>query len=288
MTSAGGVPPPAPFLEFRVDRLDVVPSVVGVCVGYEMQVWRCSGLAKHLLQWLPEFALLYSECAGLDAGSAVRRVGEAAASIYNSDKFQRRGEFGEVLLHAVLRQRYRSIPLISKIYFKDSPNDTVKGFDAVHVVAGANGLELWLGEAKFYADIGTAMTEAVTSLKEHFNVDFLKREFVAIRRKIDPAQPLPDGVLRLFEPNVSLDTVIKSVHVPVLLTYNSETVAAHKDTSAPYVAAFEREVLAHRDTFAGKALPRNVIVHLLLIPLLDKDALVAEMHRCLKSAQDLI
>jgi hypothetical protein len=288
MSSAGGVSRPAPFLEFRVDRVDVSPSVLGACVGYEMRVWRCSGLAKHLLQWLPEFALSYTEYAGLDAGSAVRRIGEAAASIYSSDKYKRRGEFGEVLLHAILRERYGSIPLISKIYFKDSPNDTAKGFDAVHVVAGAGGLELWLGEAKFYGDIGRAMSEAVTSLQDHFNVDFLKQEFVAIRRKIDPRQPLPDGVLRLFEPNVSLDTVIKSIHVPVLLTYNSEAVAAHKEASASYVAAFEREVLAHRDTFAKKALPVNVVVHLILVPLLDKEALVTEMHRCLKSAQDLI
>jgi len=105
MSAGGGYSLPAPFLKFRVDRLDLSPSVVGACVGYEMHAWRCSGLAKHLLQWLPEFALSYSECAGLDAGSAVRRIGEAAASIYSSDKYQRRGEFGEVLLHAIVRQR---------------------------------------------------------------------------------------------------------------------------------------------------------------------------------------
>ena len=33
---------------------------------------------------------------------------------------------------------------ISKVFFKDSPNDTVKGFDAVHVVESLDGLELWL------------------------------------------------------------------------------------------------------------------------------------------------
>ena len=288
MTVPTGIPTPAPFLEFRVERVEPPPTVIGACVGYELQAWRCTGLAKHLLQWLPEFALSYSECIGMDAGSAVRRIGEAAASIYSSDKYKRRGEFGEVLLHAILRQRYKSIPLISKIYFKDSPNDTAKGFDAVHVVEGANGLELWLGEAKFYGDIVKAMAEAVSSLEDHFRANFLKTEFVAIRRKIDPRQPVPDGVMQLFEPNVSLDTVIKSIHVPVLLTYNSATVAAHQEVSTEYVQAFEREILAHGDTFAGKSLPQHVVVHLILVPLLEKEALVAEMHRCLKAAQELI
>ncbi|MEN3029932.1 Hachiman antiphage defense system protein HamA [Chromobacterium amazonense] len=45
-----------------------------------------------------------------------------------------------------LRQPAASWIAISKIYFKDAVNNTVKGFDAVHVLATQNGLELWLGE----------------------------------------------------------------------------------------------------------------------------------------------
>lgn len=283
-----GPSPPAPFLEFRVDRIDLSPSVLGACVGYEMSSWRGTGLAKHLLQWLPEFALSFAECSGLDAGTAVRRVGEAAASIYASDKYQKRGEFGEVLLHAIIRQRYQSIPLISKIYFKDSPNDTAKGFDCVHVVEAPEGLQLWLGEAKFYADVGQAMSEAVESLESHFKADFLKQEFVAIRRKLDPRQPLPAGAADFFDPNRSLDTIVTSIHVPVLVTYNSAAIRAHAEVSPAYEDAFRAEVLAHRDTFAAKALPKNAVVHLLIVPLHDKATLVAEMDRVLKAAQELI
>jgi hypothetical protein len=83
--------------------------------------------------------------------------------------------------------------------------DAAKGFDAVHLFHGSSGLEMWLGEAKFYGDIAQAMADAAKSLDDRFKADFLKQEFVAIRRKIDPAQPLPDGALQLFEPNVSRD-----------------------------------------------------------------------------------
>jgi hypothetical protein len=281
-----GFSTPSPFLEFRVDRLDLSPPLIGACVGYEMKAWRQGGLAKHLMQWLPEFALSYSECADLDTGTAVRRVGEAAASIYTSEKYQRRGEFGEVLLHAIVRQRYKSIPLISKIYFKDSPNDTAKGFDAVHVVEGVDGLELWLGEAKFYSDISKAIAEAVESLEAHFASDFLRREFLAIRRKIDPNQPLPEGALNFFEPNLSLDRIVKSIHVPVLLTYDSEAVAGHDEVNSAYISAFEAEVLVHQKTFCEKSLPKQSVIHLLLLPLLNKGELVAEMDRLLKAAQE--
>jgi hypothetical protein len=281
-----GLPQPSPFLEFRVDRVDLSPQLVGACVGYEMKTWRQTGLARHLMQWLPEFALSYSECVDLDTGTAVRRVGEAAASIYTSEKYQRRGEFGEVLLHAIVRQRFKSIPLISKIYFKDSPNDTAKGFDGVHIVDGGDGLELWLGEAKFYGDISRAMTEAVDSLEAHFALDFLRREFLAIRRKVDPRQPLPKGALDFFEPNVSLDQIVKSIHVPVLLTYDSEAIASHDEVNSLYLAAFEAEVLTHQKSFSEKTLPKHCVIHLLLLPLLSKQELVADMDRLLKAAQE--
>src|SRR3712207_6996007 len=60
----------------------------------------------------------------------------------SSEKYSKRGEFGELLLHSVIRDVFHSEPAISKIFFKDSANDTVKGFDAVHVVEVEGSLEL--------------------------------------------------------------------------------------------------------------------------------------------------
>ena len=78
---------------------------------------------------------------------------QVVMSIYQSENFKSRGEFGELLLHAIIRETYNTIPAISKIYYKDGPNETVKGFDAVHVVVTDDTLELWLGEVKFYNNI---------------------------------------------------------------------------------------------------------------------------------------
>lgn len=62
--------------------------------------------------------------------------------------YEKRGVLGEIVLHMFLKEFKNTIPLISKMYFKDSFSQEAKGFDAVHV--SQDSLTLWLGETKFY------------------------------------------------------------------------------------------------------------------------------------------
>jgi glutaredoxin 2 len=136
---------PDPFLEVRVKQLDTKPSIIGLCVGYELGNWRTAQFAEHLMNWLPEFVLTHAEIEGLHSGNMLELLRQAAKKVYASKKFRSRGEFGELLLHVAIRQVFESLPAISKIFYKSARNDTVKGFDAVHVVPTPEGLELWLG-----------------------------------------------------------------------------------------------------------------------------------------------
>ena len=129
------------------------------------------------MEWLPEFALDHTEQQNINAGSAARALRNAAQRVYQTDKFKKRGEFGELLLHIAVRQVFGSIPAISKIYYKDSVNATVKGFDCVHIVDAPQSLELWLGEVKFYESAARAITDVVKELEAHTQHDYLRREF---------------------------------------------------------------------------------------------------------------
>jgi len=108
--------------------------------------YRWGPLTKVLLNALHEYAF------GFHAGQTTKnteildKLTEAAKSIYKidnykdvgkiyldggylpddiEDKYKRRGEFGELILHLLLRDYYSTIPLISKIYFKDTDGATV-------------------------------------------------------------------------------------------------------------------------------------------------------------------
>jgi hypothetical protein len=287
--------PPKPFLEVRAERLDLDPTLVALCAGYEQGKWRAEQLAKHLLQWLPEFALRYSEWKDLDASNAVELIGLAAQSIYKSKKYKNRGEFGEILLHAILRQHEGSIPAISKYFFKDSSNDTVKGFDAVHVVARDGKFELWLGEAKLYPNFARAVAQALVSLEEHLRRDYLRSEFAAISNKLDAAWEDAVRLRELLSQSTSLDKIFASICIPVLITYDSKTVRSNSEVCAQYETAFRDEVEKSRNLFEAKyrallkrkKLPPTVTVRLYLLPIHTKAALVRLMDESLKKVQSL-
>lgn len=281
-------PHPTPFLEVRVHKLEPPQGVTGLCAGYEQHVWREKQLASHLMKWLPEFALKHSELVGLGADNAVELIAKAAKSIYASDKYKSRGEFGELLLHVVLRQCFKTLPAISKYFYKDSRNDTVKGFDAVHVVASTDFLELWLGEVKFYNTIGSAISDVVEEIEAHLERDYLRDEFAAITNKIDNDWPHADRLKLLLHPDTSLDTIFDNVCIPVLLTYDSPVVKSFCEVSAEFKVSFSTEILTHYTAFKQKvttALPPRVRVHIFLLPLREKKSFVASLDEALKCLQ---
>lgn len=86
---------PLSFLKVRVHDIAAKPSITGLCVGYERDAWRASQFARHIIEWLPEFALKHAELNDMNSGNAVQMIRDAAKRVYQSRKFENRGEFGE-------------------------------------------------------------------------------------------------------------------------------------------------------------------------------------------------
>ena len=175
----------------------------------------------------------------------------------------------------------QSLPSV-KIFYKDAPNDTVKGFDAVHVVEAFDGLQLWLGEVKLYKDIVSAVRDVANELKQHTTIPYLRSEFAAIWRKVDHSHPHRDALLALLENNASMDDVFTRICIPVLLTYDSATVAAHGRTDDAYEAAITSEFEQHYHRFIGVDLPAELKIILILLPMNTKAKLLDQFDAKLK------
>jgi hypothetical protein len=279
---------PNPFLEVRVHEITEPAGLTGLCAGYELGDWRCSQLASHLIEWLPDFALNHSERESMRSYNAAALLARAAHTVYTSSRYNRRGEIGELLLHIGIRQVFKTLPAISKYYYKDSSNETVKGFDAVHVVVSEQSLELWLGESKFYEDIEEAIRAAVTSLIDHTRREYLRAEFIAIANKIDDSWPHAARLKQLIDKNTSLDVIFDAVCIPVFLTYNSPTISSYTEVSQEFKKDFESEVRRHHADFIGRGLPNNVRIHLFLLPLKLKGELQKMFDERLKACQSIL
>jgi hypothetical protein len=279
--------PHSGILDIVIHDPQKLRGLSGVSISFEMGVWRSEQFSKYLFRFLPEFALSYSERQKINDQTSVEQLQRAAELVYTTKKFENRGEFGELILHALIRQLFHSNPAISKIYYKDSHNSTVKGFDAVHIVQAKDSFELWLGEAKFYEDVNDAIGAVVGELKKHSDVDYLRREFALITNKIDDTWEHSEKLRLLLNPDVSLDKIFDRVCIPVLLTYESEIVQNYDVLKSEYESKLKAEILKHYEKFSKSDLPTDLKIHLVLFPLKSKDELITSLHGRLEAWQKI-
>jgi hypothetical protein len=224
----------------------------------------------------------------------MKLIRRAAKTVYQSEKYEKRGEFGEILLHIAMRQFYETLPAISKIFYKTSANETVKGFDAVHVVRGESGLELWVGETKFYRCLKSAIRDVVAEIIDHLETDYLRSEFIFIANKIDPTWPEAGALNALIDQSSSIDNVFASMCIPVLLTYESPATARSTQIDQKYLEEIENELASEfarmRTSLCEKYKSKyqedfGITLHVLVIPLADKNSFIRSLDKKLKGLQ---
>ena len=274
---------PDPFLEVRVDFIDLPVPGAGLCAGYEGGLWRGTQLADHLFNWLPYVGLNQEHQFEFGSATFVELLKIACAHIYNTRKTDTRGELGELLLHLCCILHYGTVPVLCKLILKTSSNDTVKGFDGIHIVVTGDTFELWLGESKFYIDGRSAIREAVKSIEEHIAPAFLSTEKAMVLGHIGPGVPRRADVLRLFKQQTSGDTLIEMSVFPVLVAYESKSVRSHQQLCDEYTEALRSEVAALRTYFCTAAKDLPLRFRLIFVPLGSKQDVIDRFDKKLEA-----
>lgn len=270
---------PEPFLEVRCRTVSPLPPTMALCAGYEGGNWRSARFADHLFNWLPFAALNQEHQHAFNASNFVEMLRRAAAHVYNMKKTEKRGEIGELMLHLACILNFKTVPVLCKLLLKTSPNETIKGFDGVHLCVNGDDFEIWLGEAKFYTDPEAAILDAVNSIKNHILPSFLSTEKAMIFGHVAPDIPHRDQVLKLFKQQTSGDELLARAVFPVLIAYESVSVASHQAVVASYVRSLSKEVAALRDHFRDKVNGLFLRFEIVFVPLGKKGELVDEFDK---------
>jgi len=299
-----------PFESNKVISLEINnTSLSAYLVGFDYndsgaKEYRWGALTKVLLSALHEYAFGFHEGTKTDNTEILDKLTEAASSIYKidnykdvgkiyleggclsddiEDKYKRRGEFGELILHLLLRDYYSTIPLISKIYFKDTDGATVHGFDAVHV--NPNDKTLWLGESKLYLDPKLGIKALIGDIKDHIKRDYLNREFALISKKVEFSNNIEgkETWLELLKGSTKLSDQINAINMPLLCTYSSKIFSTYDDeTCEKFKVEYENEINELYELFEklkpADGLASKVNVILLLFPVKCKIELIKRLH----------
>ncbi len=286
-------------------------------VGFDIddkgnKLYRLNKLVTKLMQVIHEFAFGFHEEEETANTHTYLKLIEAAQAIYKIDSFQkvkdiydnigsidddvddqylRKGEFGELILHLLLRDFHDTIPLLSKIYFKDSRGFAVHGFDSVHIQPSTK--TLWLGESKIYIDGKSGIRALVKDIHEHFNSEYLESEFILISKKIKHFDNIPEKEhwLDILSDSTALSEQLSKIKIPLLCTYESNLFSSYDDESLQeFIDDYKKEMEAMFKYFDDKndhPLKPKLDILLILFPVQNKTELVKSLHNKLSTIQSL-
>jgi hypothetical protein len=237
------------------------------------------------MEWLPDYALAEDELS-VDHGNMYVRMRQAAIRVYTSQKYKKRGEAGEITLHAICRDFFGTIPISNRVFYKSASNDVVKAFDMVHARLPEGGeVEVWLGESKLYLDPIAGIDDAIKSMKDHIGAGFLTNEKMLLGPQVPKSTPRYGEVVSLFESQTSLDKLLASAVFVVLVAADSAAAQKAKDHTDEYLAEVTLELAAQVARMSKVTDFANLRLLVMFVPLATKRALVDAFDAKLKGIQ---
>ncbi|WP_278534742.1 HamA C-terminal domain-containing protein [Delftia acidovorans] len=199
-------------------------------------------------------------------------------------------EIAEVLLYAIMRSHYKALPVVPKIYYKQNRNDNAKGADSVHIVIADDGADfsLWLGESKFYSDIGDArLDKVVQSVLEMLNSEKIRKENSIIMGLTDLGDligegPLLDKIRIALDKDRSIDSLKPRLHIPILLLHQCEVTKKATVMTPEYREALTDGLRERASVYFEKQAKKigaiigykDIKFHLIAFPVPDKKKIV--------------
>lgn len=241
-------------------------------LDYENGLYRERELVKLIRGALPHFALTSDEYERLKADDDIDEMYRTAFKRISDAKKNKKGDYGELLLFLILKSFYKNERFVTKVKLRSSTKEQIKGFDCAHFVAGDDGgIEIWLGEVKFYKSFSGAVKDVLDEIETHVSGAYLKAEFSILAPNIEYNKDvvMPDKLIEFLDGSISLDRA--KIIIPALVTYDCVDIAKHDKCGEEFVSNFKRHFQQRFETINKRvlALPNNIEVFFILLPLQD-------------------
>lgn len=277
-------------------------QVVGFINDFENGSWRFDKFQNFIWDNIKETALSYSERKALIDKGEGSVLSQAAKNLRLIETTNGRGsEIGEIALYGIMKNHYKALPIVPKIFYKQNKKDEAKGSDSIHIVIESeNSFSIWFGESKFYNSIENArLDEIVKSVKDSISLEKLKKENSIITNLSDIndfeeiSNELKIKIKSSLAQDESIDNIKPILNVPILLLYECEETKKQDSLSDEYknkiieiqkdraTAYFAKQIEQCKEVH----LYEKINFHIILFPVADKGKIVdtfilkAKAHR---------
>jgi hypothetical protein len=217
--------------------------VLSLINDFESGEWRHGQFQSFLWNNIAQTALSERErMALIDQSHSTLVAAARNLRLTDKDEFGQGSEIAEVFLYGIMKDHYKALPVVPKIFYKQNAQDNAKGADSVHIVVNEAGddFSLWFGEAKFYNSIADARLDAVvSSVYASLDTGKLRKENAIITNVSDIdhlvlASSLREKIRAALSSQISIDHLKPRIHVPILLIHQCADTAACAELSDEY------------------------------------------------------
>jgi len=265
--------------------------VLSLINNFEDNEWRYKHFQNFIWDNIAETSLSYSERESL-VNSHHSLLTYAAKNLRLSDKeddISKGSEIAEIVLYAIMKQFYKALPVVPKIFYKQNSQDNAKGADSVHIVVEDDkNFSIWFGEAKFYNSIeDTRLPEIIKSVKNSLVTEKLKKENSIITNLSDlesliKNEELRNEIKKVLSPRESIDNIKLRLNIPILLLYECSITKNETSVSDEYKDKLKEFHLERANSYFKKQIEAigkiphysSIKFHIILFPVPLKERII--------------
>lgn len=266
--------------------------VLSFANDFEDGEWRYSKFQNFIWDNICETALSQIEREKLAAQSHTQLTA-AAKNLRLTDKtddISQGSELAEIVLYGIMKNHYKALPVVPKIFYKQNSQDNAKGADSVHIVLESNDdFSVWFGEAKFYNSIeDTRLPEIIKSVRNSLDSDKLKKENSIVTNLSDINALVDDKILlekikSALSSQSTLDNLKPRLHIPILLLHECKITASTTQNTEKYVSDIVTHHTERATSFFKKQIAdlgskihlyEKLHFHLILFPVPSKKTII--------------
>ncbi|MBP1484286.1 HamA C-terminal domain-containing protein [Acinetobacter nosocomialis] len=286
------------------DKITVIENkkVISFLNDFEGGKWRTSKFSSFIWDNIADTALNYQERQALFDKSHQKLVAAAKSLRFanESDEIGRGSEIAEIMLYAIMKNYYKALPVVPKIYYKQNSQDNAKGADSVHLVVDGDDYSLWFGEAKFFNSLNDNNFYQITnSLYNALQTDKLKKENSIILGLSDLQylglnENIIEKIRKDLSPRSSIDNIKPLINVPIMVLHECEITNNTTIYNEEYCNRIKEMYSDKINSYFYKQynklkdlhLYANIKFHLILFPVPNKEQIIKKFVKAVEFYKD--
>ena len=240
-------------------------NLIGIVNDFEDGKWRYEKFNNFVWDNIADTALSMREREALKSKHRTTLI-ESAKNLRLSnsvDDISKGSELAEIVLYGIMKHKFKAIPVVPKIFYKQNSQDNAKGADSVHIVVGDDGrFTLWFGE-KLKKE-----NSIITNLGDLDRINIDDETRTSIRDSLSNMN--------------SIDSLKEIINIPILLLHECSLTADASEITEAYlervrsyhkeraISYFQKQADALGDIFKYSSLT----FHLILFPVPKKEPII--------------